>query len=128
MDANQPKPRRWFRFSLRTMFVLVTVGCVWLGWEVNQVRVRAELRNSLKKQFEISGKEVYIGSDDSWRSRFLGDLKIKHVTFPGGSPRCWDLLVTAKAVFPGIYYFETWPGMKENEVALVPYGLYPGNR
>ena len=28
MDANQPKPRRWFRFSLRTMFVLVTVAAV----------------------------------------------------------------------------------------------------
>jgi hypothetical protein len=28
MDDNLPKPRRWFRFSLRTMFVLVTVGCV----------------------------------------------------------------------------------------------------
>jgi hypothetical protein len=28
MDANLPPPRRWFRFSLRTMFVLVTfVNC-----------------------------------------------------------------------------------------------------
>ena len=25
---DKPKPRRWFRFSLRTMFVLVTVAAV----------------------------------------------------------------------------------------------------
>ena len=28
MDDNLPKPRRWFRFSLRTMFVLVTMFCI----------------------------------------------------------------------------------------------------
>ena len=28
MDDTLLKPRRWFRFSLRTMFVLVTVLCV----------------------------------------------------------------------------------------------------
>jgi len=26
------KPRRWFRFTLRTFFVLLTLVCVWLGW------------------------------------------------------------------------------------------------
>jgi hypothetical protein len=37
------RPRRWFRFSLRTMFVLVTVGCIalgWLGWNWRIVRER----------------------------------------------------------------------------------------
>ena len=29
---------RRFRFSLRTLFVVVTVGCVWLGWQLNVVR------------------------------------------------------------------------------------------
>lgn len=28
--------RRWFRFSLRTLLVLMTLVCVWLGREVNQ--------------------------------------------------------------------------------------------
>ena len=33
-------PRRWFRFSLRTMFVLVTMACVWLGWQVKWLKDR----------------------------------------------------------------------------------------
>ena len=33
---------RWFRFSLRTMFVLVTVVSVWLGWQVKWIRDRRE--------------------------------------------------------------------------------------
>ncbi len=32
--------RRWFRFSLRTLFVVVTVFGVWLGWEIKYVRDR----------------------------------------------------------------------------------------
>ena len=27
--------RRWFRFSLRTLFVAVAVFCAWLGYHVN---------------------------------------------------------------------------------------------
>ena len=30
-EPTEPKPRRrWFQFSLRTFFVLLTVACVWL--------------------------------------------------------------------------------------------------
>ena len=29
-----------FRFSLRTLFVVVTVVCVWLGYQVNWIRQR----------------------------------------------------------------------------------------
>ena len=38
---NRPK-RRWFRFSLRTLFVVVTVFCVWLGWLGWQWRIVQE--------------------------------------------------------------------------------------
>ena len=34
------KPRRWFRFTLRTLFVLLTFFGVWLGWNLHQVRER----------------------------------------------------------------------------------------
>jgi len=39
--------RRWFRFSLRTLFVVVTVvglGLGWLAWNVNIVRQRMAMR------------------------------------------------------------------------------------
>jgi hypothetical protein len=31
---------RFFRYSLRTLLVLVTVFCVWLGWQANIVHKR----------------------------------------------------------------------------------------
>ena len=42
MDS-QPK-RRWFSFSLRTMFVATTLVACWLGWQVKIVRDRKEMR------------------------------------------------------------------------------------
>ncbi len=35
--------RRWFRYSLRTLFVVVTVFGCWLGYELNWIRQRHEL-------------------------------------------------------------------------------------
>jgi hypothetical protein len=41
MTVTIVKPRRrWFRFSLRTLFVLVTIFGVWLGVQVNWIRER----------------------------------------------------------------------------------------
>jgi hypothetical protein len=37
----RPAPkRRWFAYSLRTLFVVVAVFACWLGWNVNVVRER----------------------------------------------------------------------------------------
>ena len=36
-EPDKPEPRRRFRqFSLRTMLVVLTVFCVWLGWTVHR--------------------------------------------------------------------------------------------
>jgi hypothetical protein len=44
--------RRWFRFSLRTLFVVVTVFACWLGCQLNWIRQRHEhLRRFPEKQF-----------------------------------------------------------------------------
>jgi len=39
MSDHAPK-RRWFRFSLRTLFVVVTVFACWLGYEMYWIRQR----------------------------------------------------------------------------------------
>jgi hypothetical protein len=33
-------PKRWFHWSLRTMFVVVTVLCLWMGYQLNWIRQR----------------------------------------------------------------------------------------
>jgi hypothetical protein len=39
--AEPPKrKRRWYQFSLRTLFLVVTAVGVWLGWEAHVVRER----------------------------------------------------------------------------------------
>lgn len=37
-------PRRWFKYSLRTFFVLLTALVVWLGYQVNWIRARRQER------------------------------------------------------------------------------------
>jgi hypothetical protein len=36
----QPGRRRWSRFSLRALFVVVTAVCIWLGYHLNWIRQR----------------------------------------------------------------------------------------
>lgn len=43
MTAEQPQRRR-IRFSLRTLFVVLTLFGVWLGWEMYVVRKRQAVR------------------------------------------------------------------------------------
>ena len=51
---------RVFRFSLRTLLVVVTVVCVWLGWQLSIVRQRRA------KITELEGRHwVFVGGDDS---------------------------------------------------------------
>lgn len=44
---EQPR-RRWGTFSLRTMFVVMTVFCCWLGWEMSIVRQRQTVLKELR--------------------------------------------------------------------------------
>ncbi len=52
MTDAKPK-RRWFRFSLRTLFLAITVFCLWFAWRANVVRERADLINSIDSRLGL---------------------------------------------------------------------------
>lgn len=42
------KPRRWFSFSLRTMFIVVTLLCCYLAWQMSIVRARQAILQEVR--------------------------------------------------------------------------------
>jgi hypothetical protein len=52
---SENSPRRWFRFSLRTLFVIVTLFACWLAWQLSIVRMRQSALRQLKA---LPGVEV----------------------------------------------------------------------
>jgi hypothetical protein len=80
MDANLPKPRRWFRFSLRTMFVLVTVLCIWLGYYLNWIRQRHDYieRYGTTNSWVLSDVPTHF----PWPLRALGEQEVLAVNVP----------------------------------------------
>lgn len=58
---NAKSPRRWLSFSLRTMFIVVTAICCWLGWESSVVRGRQALLKELR-----SKPSVEVTSASQW--------------------------------------------------------------
>ncbi len=48
--------RRWMQFSLRGFLVVLTIGCLWLGWQVNRAR---EQREAVQAIEALGGVVVY---------------------------------------------------------------------
>ena len=78
MNEQQPTKRRWFRFSLRTMFVLVTVlgGALgWIGYNLQWIRAREKgfvrLREVSPEVFQTWPDVPYMPAP--WPLPWLGD-------------------------------------------------------
>ena len=74
MTETKPK-RRWFRFSLRTLFVLVTLLCIWLGYQVNWIYHRHKLiadfgESSLPWRYYLHSPDVPLSL------RILGERRV----------------------------------------------------
>jgi hypothetical protein len=107
--------RRWFRFSLRTMLIVVTALCVWLAWESSVVRERRELRRELTEsrfEFETAanwsqriplGASLEKPASVSLVRRLLGDEAIQHIWYVPHyqePEETKELLARLKRVFP----------------------------
>ena len=107
MADNLPKPRRWFRFSLRTMFVVVTVFCVWLGYQLNWIRQRREFLTTVSQRYFIVRPKGYV---ERWAPRglwLLAERGVSKMTIASsdeikGQPHeeFSAALVKAKGLFP----------------------------
>lgn len=84
--------RRWFRFSLRTLLVVMTALCSWLGWESSVVRGRKALLAEIKDKpgFIITTAADYTGRYPPGKAipdlatipivrRWLGDQAIQEI-------------------------------------------------
>jgi hypothetical protein len=71
--------RRWLRFSLRGFLVVLTIGCLWLGWKVEKARRRGRAIDAV---IAAGGKAIYGGSTQEAIHRqdhFWSDLASRRV-------------------------------------------------
>ena len=71
--------RRWFQFSLRTLFVFVALLACWLSWELAEVRRRGTTLTQLR---EMGVVPVYRSESNSFRHRWLGDVDVATFEIP----------------------------------------------
>jgi hypothetical protein len=102
MHGSAQSPRRWFRYSLRTMFVVVTVFALWLGWELKFIRDRKAMQTWLKENggsvmsvdegYQIAGHwgGGFVPPSIPWWRRMLGDEPIPSVGLPREEPKYKD--------------------------------------
>ena len=68
--------RRWFQFSLRGFMVMLTIGCLWLGWRVERAHKRARAIDAIVR---AGGDVVYDGylriGEEVGINHFYLDLK-----------------------------------------------------
>ena len=72
-----PAPKRRWSFSLRTLFLLVTVAACWLGYELNWLRERQRAREWLGAQQNSWYAPSLVGAraqaSAPWSLRLLGE-------------------------------------------------------
>ena len=93
MNSSEQNPkRRRLRVSLRTFLILLTVGCVWLGWLVNRANQQrqvvewvTELGGGVHYDYEIDARVVagYVHSE--WpvtdRVRLVAGARVEQTVY-----------------------------------------------
>ena len=88
--------RRWLQFSLRGFLVVLTIGCVWLGWQTERAREQA---NAVKAIEALGGVVQYDWQTGS-RIRKQGDAPtLYHFYSRSGPPWMHSLFQRAERVY-----------------------------
>lgn len=80
LEQARPNRRRWLRFSLRTLFVLVTLACIYLGYAANGKRQRRAFLDS-HNVYPISQEEVGTPTNLPWSLRMIGEVGYYRIYF-----------------------------------------------
>jgi hypothetical protein len=105
---------RWFQFSLRTLFVAVTVAALflgWIGWRLNQARQRENLLQSLG----VDGARItrIPAQSSPFMLRKFGTTYIGEILLPSSKFSDADIN-RVRAIFPEakIELFATFDGIQ----------------
>jgi hypothetical protein len=90
MNMPTPTRRRWFRFSLRTMFVVVTVVAIFVAYHVNWIRQRHEFLKTEVATFPSQSRPSAPGLLWMFGEKGVPNLTVLH---PAD-------FVTAESLFP----------------------------
>jgi hypothetical protein len=100
MNKNN-SPTRWFRFRLRTLFVVMTLVACAVGWFVGQVRLVKEREKFQETLFAAGGGFEWTSNDFPklpwWRER-LGDVGVEKVRVPYSCDA--EIRADVKRLFP----------------------------
>ena len=106
--TTNPK-RRWFAYSLRTLFVVVTVFGYWLGYELNWIRERRLVFDSGKIALEMYPTRLPDGlCQPPWPLRMFGERPIYASNMVVGPETSDAELRRLRALFPEIP-IDRWP-------------------
>lgn len=117
------------RFTLRTLFVLVTVLCLWLGWNASTVHHRRQLRaQMIARGWIFFGDSADAGATGSllpiltrmlprsdvslsWIRQMLGDSLVPWIGYPRAIPRSESKRDEnqLESAFPEAQFIETSP-------------------
>jgi hypothetical protein len=133
MIEDPPTRRRWLRFSLRTLLVLVTLLCLYLGWAMNWIRQRqAFLRDSVPDDPIVKVLATVSGLKEQaapWSLRLLNENGIPWLYFESAEQQ---KLIEVSQLFPEakVYFLEvTNRGTRSRAMVLFdnfpPFDMIP---
>jgi len=104
MNDAKPK-RRWFRFSLRTLFALVMIIGTWLGYHVNWIRQRhafaAQYMPTLpsrRAEYNWVSFSVGYAQPPPWSLRLFGEEYCPPLEFPRSEVQRFNELFPEAAI------------------------------
>ena len=119
---NEKPRRRWFRFSLATLFVLVTLVALWVGWSMNWIRQRRYvIAHSVGWQTDGKTDEPVTAPAFLWLFGEPGYSKI-WVMFGPDNPR---KITDAEKAFANSFA-KLFPESESVAPAIRTYARYPG--